>query len=973
MRFRTVLVNAVGAFVLWSSAGAQTQGGAGPYSVSIPAEPLGDALNELAQQTGLQILFSSELVAHLHAAPVKGSLTADAALQIILGTSGLKFEFVNPRTIAILGPPAADKKFSGMRPEKTAEGNGPADNASEPVDQSRESVMPHKSLMARLLAVFAVCSAAVHGGVACGQEVNAHSTTNAATELEEVVVTAQKRSESIQQVPIAITAFSESTLRAKGITDIHGLSALTPNVNLDQGSPFSGSNSVLSASIRGIGQDDFAFNLDPGVGVYVDGVYFARTVGANQSLLDVERIEILKGPQGTLFGRNTIGGAISIVTRTPGEEFNIQSQLTGGSFNRRDVSVLADIPLAPNLLSTVTVATQYQDGYEKRIPYPSPVPYVSDPVGALHSSGTEAFDTQGGTNQQTVRAKVLWKASDSLRVTFAGDWTHTNQPSTASTVLATVTQFSQGGTFGPFFNDCLLGLPPATALICGPRGVVGTPLWQANLNPATTRLLYGNAVTHTGNIDTTYADGQNFDKLDSYGAAATVDWDIDNAFKFRSITSSRRLHWTSGLDADGSPIDFFELSFAEGQHQISQEFQLIGDLFDSKLKLVAGLYYFDEGGYINDFVTFGGGLLQVDGPNELETRSYAAYLHADYKVTDNFGVTLGGRFSEDRKTFTGGQQDLNGFVYKASGCYPYNSPADQHLSPLIPPSVTCQEALGYPNPSNPLQVYPYGENHQNFNEFTPTLGAQYHFTDEIMAYASYAKGFKTGGWTTRLEVPLPLGSAAPSFGPETDRTYEVGLKSEWFDRQLIVNAATFLSHYDDIQLTYQISSSPVTQNAGNAEIKGFELEVQTLLNEHFSMSGNVGYLDAKYTEINQYALATTGSELPKTPRLKFSLSPDVHTRLPNGATLRLGVDYTHTSEMFNDVQNTPLLARPKEDMFNASTAIIAPDGRVTFTIGGTNLSDRRFITTGQPQVAGGVVFGSYNAPREWYATIGLKY
>jgi iron complex outermembrane recepter protein len=970
MRFRTVLLNAVGALLLWTSAGAQTQGAIGPYSVNIPAEPLGDALNELAQQTGLQILFSSELVARLRAPAIKGALSADDALRRILGNSGLRFEFVNPRTIAILGPQVTEKKASGPTPDTVSEGRDSADDMDDSSTQSKEAIMPHKSLMARFLAVFAICSSGLHGAAACAQEANARSNANPAGELEEVVVTAQKRSESIQQVPIAITAFSEATLRAKGITDIHGLSALTPNVNLDQGSPFSGSNSVLSASIRGIGQDDFAFNLDPGVGVYVDGVYFARTVGANQSLLDVERIEILKGPQGTLFGRNTIGGAISIVTRTPGDELLLQTQVTGGSFNRRDVSVLADIPIAQNLLSTITVATQYQDGYEKRIPYPSPTPYVSDPVGALHSSGTETFDTQGGTNQQTVRAKVLWRTSDSVTTTFAGDWTHTNQPSTASTVLETVTQFSQGGTFGPFFNDCLLGIMPATALICGPRGVVGTPLWQANLNPATTRLLYGNAVTNTGNIDTTYATGQNFDKLDSYGTAITVDWDISSLFKFRSITSSRRLHWDSGLDADGSPIDFFELSFAEGQHQFSQELQLIGDLFDSKLKLVGGLYYFDEGGYIHDFVTFGGGLLQVDGPNTLETRSYAAFVHADYKVTDKLGFTLGGRMSEDQKSFTGGQQDLNGFVYKASTCYPYNAPASLIGAPA---NLTCQQVLGYPNPNNPLQVYPYGENHQNFTEFTPTVGTQYHFTDDVMGYLSFAKGFKTGGWTTRLEVPLPPGSPAPSFGPETDRTYELGLKSEWFDKQLIVNAATFLSHYDGIQLTYQISSSPVTQNAGNAEIKGMEFEVQSLLNSHFSLSGNIGYLDAKYTEINQFALATTGRNLPKTPRLKFSLSPDVHGNLQNGATLRLGVDYTHTSEMFNDVQNTPLLARPKEDMFNASTAIIAPNGRITFTIGGTNLTDRRFVTTGQPQVAGGVVFGTYNAPREWYATVGLKY
>jgi iron complex outermembrane recepter protein len=829
--------------------------------------------------------------------------------------------------------------------------------------------MPDKKMALLVLAAIAVWGSTLYGGIATAQTAPAPVATSGA--LEEIVVTAEKRTERIQDVPIAITAFSEAMLQNKGIVDLHGLSQLTPNVTLDQGSPFSGSNSVLSASIRGIGQDDFAFNLDPGVGVYVDGVYFARTVGANQSLLDVERIEILKGPQGTLFGRNTIGGAISIVTRTPGDEFDVKAQATTGSYSRRDVSILADIPLAPNLLSTITFSTQYQDGYQKRIPYPSPTPYVADPLGALHSSGTEAFDTQGGTNQQVVRAKVLWKAADSVTATFTADWTHTNQPSTASTPLAEITS-GPNAVFGAFYNLCLQGVPfvPTAALVCGPRGVVGTPLWQANLNPATTRLLYGPAVTNTGNIDTTYATGQNFDKLDSYGTAATVDWDIDTAFKVRSITSYRRLHWDAGLDADGSPIDFFELSFAEGQHQFSQELQLIADLFDSKLKVVSGLYYFDEGGYIHDFVTFGGGLLQVDGPNELETKSYAAYIHGDYRVTDKFGVTLGGRISEDRKAFTGGQQDLNQFFYKISGCFPPTASASLIGAPA---NLTCQQALGFPNPDNVNQVYPIGENHQNFTEFTPTLGAQYHFSDDVMGYASFAKGFKTGGWTTRLTAPLPPGSPAQAFGPETDRTYEIGLKSDWLDRTLMVNAAAFVSYYDGIQLTYQISTSPVTQNAGNALIKGFEVEAQSILDQHFSLTGNVGYLDAYYTEVSTFAQATTGSSLPKTPRLKFTLSPDAHTSLPNGATLRLGVDYTHTAEMFNDVQNTPLLARPKEDMFNASTAITSPNGKVTFTVGGTNLSDRRFITTGQPQIAGGVIFGTYNAPREWYATIGAKY
>ena len=516
-------------------------------------------------------------------------------------------------------------------------------------------------------------------------------------------------------------------MRDKGVTDIHGLSTLTPNVNLDEGSPFSGSNSVLSASIRGIGQDDFAFNLDPGVGVYVDGVYFARTVGANQNLLDVERIEILKGPQGTLFGRNTIGGAISIVTRKPGDQLAVQGQVTGGSYDRRDIALMADIPLASNLLSTVTFSDEFRDGYQDRIPYPSPTPYVSDPVGAMHSSGTETFDTQGGQNEQVARVKLQWTANrvadrdavgglDSYQPAVHGKYRaadHHRPGQPQRHIRSDLQRLSAGH---PVRADRRAGVRP--------RNTVGTPLWQANLSPATTRLLYGSGVTSTGNIDRTYANGQNFDKLDSYGTSLTLDWTLNPAFTLRSITGWRRLHWTSGLDADGSPINYFELSFAEGQHQISEEVQLIGDLFDSRLKLVAGLYYFNEGGYINDFVTFGGGLLQVDGPNTLDTTSYAGYLHLDYKLTDRIGLTLGGRESSDRKTFTGGQQDLNGFFYRLiGGCYA-GYPAT--------PSPACQQTLaaagfGFPSASNPYQVYPVGENHQNFTEFTPTAGMQYHF------------------------------------------------------------------------------------------------------------------------------------------------------------------------------------------------------------------------------------------------------
>ena len=210
----------------------------------------------------------------------------------------------------------------------------------------------------RVVQLTLLLAASMAPGMAPAQDVSA----SASTRLEEIVVTAQRREQNIQNVPIAISAFTTETLRGRGVTDITNLSNLAPNVNLDASTPFSGDSSVLAASIRGIGSDDFAFNIDPGVGVYLDGVFLARTFGANQNLLDVERVEILRGPQGTLFGRNTIGGAINIVTHDPGTETMFEAQATVGSYDRLDLGFTADLPISDTLLSSITVASIDRNG-----------------------------------------------------------------------------------------------------------------------------------------------------------------------------------------------------------------------------------------------------------------------------------------------------------------------------------------------------------------------------------------------------------------------------------------------------------------------------------------------------------------------------------------------------------------------------------------------------------------------------------
>jgi iron complex outermembrane recepter protein len=898
--------------------------------------------------------------------------------------------------------------------------------------------------------------------------------------LEEIVVTAEKRSENLQNVPIAITAFTAEALQSRGITDIHGLSNLTPNVNLDAGAPFSGDTSVLSASIRGIGQDDFAFNLDPGVGVYVDGVYLARTFGANQSLLDVDRIEILKGPQGTLYGRNTIGGAINIVTHTPGDEFNIQGSATAGSYSRHDLNLLVDMPISSTLLTSVTLSSQTRDGYQKVIPMPATAPYQTDDQNDFPKApGNQSSSSNGGQNVQVMRGKILWHAAENFDVIAAADWTHEDQSATPNTVLGVFTpnsstyispnlanagtlfgtnifgtlynacittsaaQLNSGGLFAPFnttnglcgplaagtwnsatgqFSGNGLGFPGSPAL--GGSGAVNVPVsvlrsWLA-ANPgatnasyvhiapgasvgsllfpgATPRIYWDFANTQTGNIDNTYSNGPSFAKSDGYGGSITLDWRLTPDIELKSISAWRDIVWNIGTDLDGLPESMQEVTDSQEQHQISQEFQLTGKALSDRLNYVAGLYYFHEAGFVHDYVPFDTGYLYIyDYTNDVDTDSYAGYFHVDYNLTDAWGVTAGGRYSDESKHFNGGQADLDGFTYKISGCLTPGANANTFGPGFagVPNGVTCQALLGFPSASQPLRYFPTDTDHQNWDEFTPTLGTQYHITPDMMAYFTYSKGFKSGGWTTRLSDPI-TNAAAARFQPEYDKTYEVGVKSTWLDHHLLANVAVFESKYSGIQLNVQEGPSPVYQNAGNATIKGVELEMQSVLGGGFQLNLAAGYLDAYYTSLNPclvYNAGPTGvcsaaygaqitqgggqftldSELPKTPRYKVALSPLWDLPLPNQGTLRFQADYTITAHMFNDGPNTTLLERPETRMLNGGIHYLWPNSKIEFVVGGTNLTNDRYLTTGSVNYAAGEVVGSYNAPREWYATLNVK-
>jgi len=792
----------------------------------------------------------------------------------------------------------------------------------------------------------------------------------------DIVVTAQRREQSAQNVPIAISAISSQALQERQIVDVASIGNISPSTTFTAGSPFSGSSAVLAATIRGIGGNEFAINFDPGVGIYLDGVYLARTIGANLDLPDVERVEILKGPQGTLFGRNTIGGAVSVVTRDPGDELAIRGEITTGRYNRLDAQASIDLPITDSVSALVTAAIKTRDGFQHRVPYPSATAYVTDSASSIYAGQPSGGDsTQSGENSRTLRGKIRFDDGGPFRVTLAADYNRVDQSSLNNSLLAT----DGGNTLVGIYNLCISTDPATLSLFglgsfCGPRGTPLNPASQLpplagfNLTGGTPTLPFDNRFI-SPNIDRSYATGGNTSELTSYSFTGTLEYELSSTLKLKSITSYRNLDFYSAMDEDGSPLPILELSYPIKQHQFSEEAQIAGKFLDDRLNVVLGGYYFTESSTQADVALVVDGLITNVSPYAQKTKNAAFFGQMDWRITDLIGITVGGRYTHERKSFSSGGSELNGFDYKA----------DPSCVGPIGTSNPCFVSHGYPDPTNPLGYYPPGVFKKSFNNFSPKFGIDLHPTDEVMAYGSYSQGYKTGGFVQRLSAPS---MTAPTFGPEKAKTFEVGIKSRLLNRRLQLNLAAFTTKYSDIQLNYIFGVTPTLRNAGTARIKGVELEANANIGGGLSVSSSLSYTDAKFTSVqagsivnpNPYQAGVfAGSPLPKSPKWKINISPRYELKLANGAKLIQTVDYTYQSKIWNDTERSYLIAQPSSNTLGASLSYVAPSRQYRITVGGTNLLKERYVTNGFAQLGGGLIYGTYNRPREWYAKLGFNF
>lgn len=431
--------------------------------------------------------------------------------------------------------------------------------------------------------------------------------------LDDIIVTAERRETRLQQTPISVVALSGEALAQRGVSNLTDLATSAPNLTA-QGSPAGGSSGG-QFFIRGVGQFDFIVTQEPSVGLYIDGVYIGRTAGAALDLVDIDRIEVLRGPQGTLFGRNTTGGAVQIISRKPGANLGASGELTLGSRKRFDVKLSADIPLVDDILtSNIAFASYQQDGYGRRI---------------VTGKRTGDRDTLAG------RAQFALEASDDLRFLLAFDGSRRRGAPGVETLIG-IDLASPLSAPAVAYNDALIA-----------QGF--TPIGPAFI--ASNRL-------------NSYATHDKSDDYDVFGTSLTAEWDLGSV-RLKSITAYRSLEADTGADFDATPYPFLEQDIEDDQDQISQELQLSGTAFQDRLRWIGGLFYYRERAkQFQDIILFqpvtrtgpgaydfvgAGGLNQL-ALNDQTTKSYAAFAQADYQFTDQLSMTAGLRYSEERKS-----------------------------------------------------------------------------------------------------------------------------------------------------------------------------------------------------------------------------------------------------------------------------------------------------------------------------------
>ncbi|HWW63841.1 MAG TPA: TonB-dependent receptor [Sphingomonadaceae bacterium] len=736
--------------------------------------------------------------------------------------------------------------------------------------------------------------------------------------LGEIVVTAQFRAQNLQETPLSITAVSADQLAARSFTNVTEVGSTAPSVTLRMGS--SGYGKSTQAYIRGIGQSDFNFALEPAVGFYVDDVYHAGLFGSTFDLLDLDRIEILRGPQGTLFGKNSIGGAVRLISKKPSNDFEASVEGTYGSYERLDFRGMINLPLIDNVLALrVSGVSKHRDGYVDRVDFACAHPDQagSIPPTVTATSGSCKVGTLGGESVSAGRAALRWTPSSAVEVNLTAEIVRDNSEGAADSLIYVDTS---APALANFNNNVLI---PNYGIPFDNRFVTDPYVTYANY----TNLLRGRSVPAVNTMHS-----------ESFSGDAT--WHLTDDIQLKSITAYQKYSGRFTQNANNSPLPIALTDNQAAFKQFTQELRLVGTSFNGMLDWATGLFYFSGQSKLGGSV-----ILQAAGPSGIafdqddstNARNKSAFAHGSFHLTDRFTVTAGLRYTNEWKTYTFDRT---------------NQPAG---TPFFPGGA-------FTSPKSKTSRVDY------------KLGADYKLTDDIMVYAQFSTGFKGGGINPRPFTP----AAAVPFGPETLNAYEIGIKTELFDRRVRFNLAAYHSDYSNLQLSangYDNNGvqSIVLANAGSADIEGVEAELQIRPSRALQIDASASYTGFELKDLGAAAGVSGGptlaSKAPGTPEWKFNAGAQYAFDLGDVGSLTPRLDVYYQSRVYNEWTNNPLAAQSGYAIANGRLTYTAPDDSWSAALAVTNIFDKFYYVNKFIQSGSYIFTGQPSRPREWSVTL----
>ncbi|MBD2859449.1 TonB-dependent receptor [Spongiibacter sp. KMU-158] len=802
----------------------------------------------------------------------------------------------------------------------------------------------------------------------------------AAQGLEEVVVTAQRRSASVQDTPVAITGLGSDSLEKLGFESANDIGAQVPNMQVS--GPYGEVQPIFS--IRGVSMSDYSSNQASPIGVYTDEAYLPATFSHGMSFFDVERLEVLRGPQGTLYGKNTTGGAINIITNTPqiGDDWAGKLKVGGGSYGMETAEGAVGGTLIDNTLAA-RVAFKYKrdDGY------------FENTLGGPDLAQTDFF---------AARIALNWQITDSL---------------------GAVLKYTRGR------NDSY-ATPPRNEPRTDIRGM-------ENLNPTAPYPTNSGYMDYTGydrnsrNLsfwqteDNRALDNESNLNVEFDLAILTMSYDADN-FQIVSVTSYNDADYTQLANTDGSPLRLLEIDWHTDTQTFSQDLRFVSD-FGGMFSIVAGAYIAQEETWLNnkyslfeDLVDFRTALAKpaaagqapfildfgvLDQRQETVKDSAALYTQMRFDFTGNFGMDLGIRYTEDKST----QPYLNisrlGYDGTPRGTFvPGNTGYDQAFVPLsLPAGVAGGDInsilafLADPGPyltqitQNGLPGFTDGpytmdsakELEATEKEFTGKLGLDYRFNDALMVYGSYSKGYRAGSFNGGIyysERPLETSYASPEYID----AYELGFKTDLLDNSLRINGAFFFYEYTDQQFINVVGISNFLENAGGSEIMGFEAEVWWAATDDLVVQLGVGIIESEYTELelrnietlddNNDTVDLTGNELISAPPLNVSLSFDYDIYKNDYGYLSVNANANFQDDQwfsaYNDAAGHEFIRQDAYWIYNARMSWYANDETWSAAVWVKNLTEEEYDTYAiNLQASFGFDYYSQGAPRTWGAEV----